>query len=66
MTELKVSKIEAARRQIELSIRLLFHNEDPIGIHSLASAGFRILRDLGKTRKSEINQYLTTVLSGTF
>ena len=48
MTEIRVSKIEAAKRQIELSIRLLFQNEDPIGILTLAAAGFRILRDLGE------------------
>jgi len=62
MTEMKVDKIGAAVRQVELAIRLLFRNEDPIGIHTLASAGFRILRDLGKARNSDISQYLATII----
>ena len=62
MAEIKADKIEAATRQIELAIRLLFQNEDPIGIHTLAAAGFRILRDLGKAKKSEISQYLTHII----
>ena len=63
MTEIKVNKIDAARRQIDLSIRLLFQNEDPIGIHTLAAAGFRILHDLGSVKtNSQINQYLKSIL----
>lgn len=62
MAEIKVDKIGVAARQIELAIRLLFQNEDPIGIHTLAAAGFRILRDIGKAKNSEINQYLTAVI----
>jgi hypothetical protein len=63
MAEIRVTKVEAARRQIELSIRLLFQNEDPIGIHSLVAAGFRILRDLGSVKTdSEINQHLKHII----
>jgi len=46
MTEMRVTKIEAARRQIDAAIRLLFSEEDPVVIHTIASAGFRILRDI--------------------
>jgi hypothetical protein len=53
MTEIRANKIEAARRQIELAIKLLFQNEDPIGIHTLTAAGFRILCDVGKAKKKE-------------
>jgi hypothetical protein len=45
MAKLRVSKIGAARRQIA-AIRLLFDNGDPVPIHTLAAAGWRILRDL--------------------
>ena len=62
MTEIRVDKVGAAARQIELSIRLLFQNEDPIGIHTLAAAGFRILRDLGKAKNSKISQYFGTII----
>ena len=62
MAEIKIDKLGAATRQIELAIRLLFQNEDPIGIHTLAAAGFRILRDIGKAKNSEIHQYLAAVI----
>jgi len=56
MATIKVNKIEAARRQIDTAIRLLFDNEDPIAIHTLIMAGFRILRDLADKQKSNINK----------
>lgn len=62
MAEIKVDKIGAATRQLELAIRLLFQNEDPIGIHTLVAAAFRILRDIGKAKNSDIHQYLTAVI----
>jgi hypothetical protein len=58
-----VNKIDAARKQIELSIRLLFQNEDPIGIHALSAAGFRIFRDLISIKPdNQINQYFKTII----
>jgi hypothetical protein len=62
MTEIRVSKIEAAKRQIELSIRLLFQNEDPIGILTLAAAGFRILRDLGEEADAKAHHHLKKII----
>jgi len=63
MGEIRVNKPEAARRQIDLAIRLLFDNEDPIPIHTLAMAGFRILRDLAKDQpKSYMEQSLKKIL----
>ena len=46
MAIIKLSKIEAAGRQIDAAIRMLFENEDPVAIHTITMAGFRILRDL--------------------
>ena len=46
MNEIRVTKIQAAQRQIDVAIRMLFRNEDPVAIHTVAMAGFRILRDL--------------------
>ena len=46
MTKIEVNKLEAAQRQIDAAIRMLFSGEDPVAIHTLASAGFTILRDL--------------------
>jgi len=50
MVKIKVNKEEAARRQIDAAIRMLFENEDPIAIHTITMAGFRILRDLTASR----------------
>ena len=55
MTKIRVNKIDAARRQIDAAIRLLFDNDDPVAIHTLQAAGFRILRDLSvKSDKASV------------
>jgi hypothetical protein len=56
MGEIRVNKIEAAQRQIDVAIRLLFANEDPVAIHTLVSAAFRILRDVAEKRGS-VNEH---------
>lgn len=49
-----INKLEAARRQIDAAIRMFLSNEDEIAIHTLAAAGYQILRDVKKSRgKSE-------------
>ena len=52
-----VNKLEAAWRQIDKAIRMLFDRDDSVPIHTLASAGFRILKDLSE--KSERNGFHT-------
>ncbi len=47
---LKVSKTDAAKRQIETAIRLWFFSGDPVSIHTLAAAAHQILHALGKKR----------------
>jgi hypothetical protein len=42
----KISKIEAARRQLDSAIRLYFDNEDLLAVHALSRAAFRVLYDL--------------------
>ena len=54
MAKIKVTKLEAAQRQIDAAIRMLFANEDPVAIHSIAAAGSRILRDLAKQKQTDI------------
>jgi len=53
MNEIRITKIQAAQRQIDSAIRMLFRNEDPVAIHTVVMAGFRILRDLTKRRGLE-------------
>ena len=49
--EVKISKVDAAKRQLETAIRLYFHNADPVSIHTLAFAAHTILSDLNKKKK---------------
>ena len=48
-----MTKIQAAQRQIDAAIWMLFRNDDPVAIHTVAMAAFRILRDLAKQRGLE-------------
>lgn len=47
---LKISKLNAAKRQLETAIRLYFCNGDPVSIHTVAAASYTVLRDV--TEKS--------------
>lgn len=42
----KISKLEAARRQLRLAIRLLFEEADPIPVHTLVGSSSIVLSDL--------------------
>jgi hypothetical protein len=63
--ELKVSKLDAARRQLETVVRLYFHDGDPVSIHTLTAAGYNVLRDVNAKRggapmmvKDQLKQYV--------
>jgi hypothetical protein len=45
-----VTKLEAARRQLETAITLWFHDTDPVSVHTLAMAAHGILRALNSKR----------------
>lgn len=45
---IKLSKIEAARRQIESAIWLWFVDEDIVSVHTLTAAAHRLLLELGR------------------
>jgi hypothetical protein len=47
---LKISKLDAARRQLETAVTLYFHEADPVSIHTLAAAAYDVLRDLCRAR----------------
>lgn len=50
---LSISKLDAARRQLEAAVRLYFFHGDPVSIHTLGSAAAQILHDLAKHRGEE-------------
>jgi hypothetical protein len=47
---LKISKLDAAKRQLETAIRLYFHGGDPVSIHTLVAAGYNVVRDINVKR----------------
>jgi hypothetical protein len=46
----KVTKLDAARRQLDVAVRLYFSSDDPVAIHTLVGAAHRILEDVNKAR----------------
>ena len=53
MTGHEITKLDAARRQLDTPIRLFFDNEDSLSIHTLAYASFKILFDIYPLHKSD-------------
>lgn len=47
----KISKLDAARSQLETAIMLYFNEADPVSIHTLAAASYEILQDLSSNTK---------------
>ena len=47
---LKLSKLDCARRQLEMAIELYFMDRDPVSIHTLVGAVYQLLVDLNKHR----------------
>jgi hypothetical protein len=45
---IKISKVDAARRQIDTAVRLYFDDGDPVSIHTLAAAALGVLQGLDK------------------
>lgn len=43
---IRLNKIDAARRQLRVAIRLLFDDEDPVVVHTLVGAASVIITDL--------------------
>lgn len=48
--KIPISKIDAAKRQLETAVNLYFQNADPVSIHTLSAAAHGILHALCKTR----------------
>ena len=47
---LRITKLAAAENQLKTAIRMVFHNFDPISIHTIACAAHQILYDIAKKR----------------
>ena len=47
---MQLSKLEAARRQLETAIKLYFEYGDEVSIHALAAAAYSLIRDINEHR----------------
>jgi len=45
-TKIAITKLDAARRQLETAVILWFHDCDPVSIHTLAAAAYQIIFDI--------------------
>lgn len=50
---LRLTKPEAARRQLETAVEMWFHGGEPISIHTLAAAAHRVVHDVAEHRGLE-------------
>ena len=50
---MQLSKLEAARRQLETAIKLYFGYGDEVSIHTLAAAAYSLIRDINGHRGGE-------------
>jgi hypothetical protein len=50
VAEMKISKLDAAKRQMETAVRLYFSEADPVSIHTLTWAVYQVLADINKSR----------------
>ncbi len=48
---MRVTRIEAARRQLETALTLWFADGDAVSIHSLAGSAYQVLHDLNRKAK---------------
>ena len=51
MIKLRISKIEAARRQLDSAIELWFLDKDEVSVHTLAAAAYQLVRQRNDQRR---------------
>jgi len=50
--------LDAARRNVDAAIRMLFSGEDPLPVHLVVAAAFRVLHDLAQANRPEARDEL--------
>ena len=48
--ELLISKLDAAKRQLETAIQLFFRHGDPVSIHTLTAASYNVISNINDSR----------------
>jgi hypothetical protein len=49
-SQIRISKLDAARRQLDCAIELWFAERDPVAVHSLAAAAHQVVHDINAGR----------------
>ncbi len=63
MAEILVTKPAAAQRLLQAAIRMFFAREDELAVHTVASAGYRLIADLKEHRgRKEVDDYHLTMV----
>ncbi len=52
--KIRVSKLDAARRQLDCAIELWFADQDAVSIHTLAAAAYQIIHDINKKKGNQV------------
>ena len=50
MAEIHITKLVAARRQLQAAIRMFFAGEDELAVHTVASAAYSLIKDIKRSR----------------
>jgi hypothetical protein len=58
-----ISKLDAARLQLDAAIEIYFVSENPVALHTLTAAAYNILRDIAIKEGSEYPFIKTTFIS---
>jgi hypothetical protein len=61
-TKIKVSKIDAARRQLDTAIELWFYDKDPVSVHALARAAYEIIHDINQKKGGGVDLLFDSVV----
>ena len=63
MAEIHITKLAAAQRQLRAAIRMFFGGEDELAVHTVASAAYRVFRDLKERRgRDEVGDVYQTMV----
>lgn len=49
-----ITKLDAARRQLDSAITLYFRESDPVAVHTLACAAHQVIHDMNKSKNPEL------------
>lgn len=64
LNTMDITKLEAARRQLETALNLYFHESDPVSIHTLAAAAHEVLTFIDHRHNPKRETLRDTLIAG--